>query len=211
MKVLKRNQIVVFVIALMLVTAGYLNFTTNNINNDSEQVSTMAVENELNVATTSNTTNDVNIGEAKLVSGNVVNENEDKKEERKEENKEKETSAKTENDDYFSSSKLQRDVVYSQTIESYQKILDSTSISNEQKAIAQNEISKINEIKNAIMISENLIKTKGIEDVVIFVNDSSISVILKGSEVQPEIIAQVQNIVSRELKTEIENIHISNK
>ncbi len=29
-KLLKKNQVVVYVIALMLVVAGYLNFTTNN-------------------------------------------------------------------------------------------------------------------------------------------------------------------------------------
>ncbi len=32
MKVLKRNQVVIFVIALMLVTAGYLNFMQNDAN-----------------------------------------------------------------------------------------------------------------------------------------------------------------------------------
>lgn len=30
MKVLKRNQLIILVIALMLVTAGYLNFTSKN-------------------------------------------------------------------------------------------------------------------------------------------------------------------------------------
>ena len=61
------------------------------------------------------------------------------------------------------------------------------------------------------MIAENLIKTKGFQDVVIFVNGQSISVILQGDELKQEEIAQVQNIVAREMKAEIENIHISNK
>lgn len=30
MKMFKKNQIIIYVIALMLVTAGYLNYTTNN-------------------------------------------------------------------------------------------------------------------------------------------------------------------------------------
>ena len=45
-------------------------------------------------------------------------------------------------------------------LESYQKILDNSSVSSEQKAIATQEISKINNQKNAIMIAENLIKIK---------------------------------------------------
>ena len=32
MKVLKRNQLIILVVSLMLITAGYLNFTTNQEN-----------------------------------------------------------------------------------------------------------------------------------------------------------------------------------
>ena len=61
------------------------------------------------------------------------------------------------------------------------------------------------------MIAENLIKNKEVEDVIIFVNDQSISVIVKAEELTAEQIAQIQNIVARELKAEIDNIHISTK
>ena len=61
------------------------------------------------------------------------------------------------------------------------------------------------------MIAENLIQTKGFEDCVILVNDKSINIIVKAEELKPEEIAQIQNIASRELKAEIEDIHISNK
>ena len=114
-------------------------------------------------------------------------------------------------DDYFTESKLTRDKMYSQMLESYQKILESSNLDEAQKQIASQEINNINNKKNAIMISENLIKNKGIEDVVIFVNDKSISVIVKASDLTEEQIAQVQNIIARELNAEIDNIHISTK
>ena len=101
--------------------------------------------------------------------------------------------------------------MYSQMIESYQKILEKTTVSESQKTTAQAEITKINEQKNAIMITENLIKTKGFEDLIIFINDDSINVIIKSKELQTDQIAQIQNIITRELKAKIENIHISNK
>ena len=101
--------------------------------------------------------------------------------------------------------------MYSQMLESYQNILENSQISETQKEISQNEIKNINDTKNAIMIAENLIKNKGFEDVVIFVNGESISVIIKGAEITPEQIAQIQNIISRELSAEVDNIHISNK
>ena len=114
-------------------------------------------------------------------------------------------------DDYYASSKLERDKMYSQMLETYQKILESTTISQEQKAISEQEISKINQTKNAIMIAENLISTKGFNNSVIFVNDNSVNVVVKAENLGTEQIAQIQNIISRELKVEIENIHISHK
>ena len=61
------------------------------------------------------------------------------------------------------------------------------------------------------MICENLIQTKGFENSVIFVNGDSISVVIRSDEMTQEEVAQVQNIISREMKAEIENIHISTK
>jgi len=114
-------------------------------------------------------------------------------------------------DNYFVESKLTRDKMYSQMLESYQKILESSNVSETQKQISTQEITNINNKKNAIMICENLIKNKGIEDVVIFINDKSISVITKTQNLTDEQIAQVQNIISRELSAKIDDIHISTK
>ena len=61
------------------------------------------------------------------------------------------------------------------------------------------------------MICENLISTKGFENCVIFVNVDSISVIVKAQELKADEIAQIQNIVSREMDAKIENIHIMKK
>lgn len=116
-----------------------------------------------------------------------------------------------EDDEYFTKSRLERDTMYSQMLETYQKILENSQIANDQKSIAQTEIKRINDLKNAVMICENLIKTKGFEDVIIFVNDKSISVIIKKDNLETQEIAQIQNIVVRELNAEIDDVHISTK
>lgn len=236
MKIIKKNQIIIFVIALMLVTAGYLNYTTGEGEDtlatsgladnaevaeigDAKLVSSNSLTNEESSSISSEKNNNISNN---TVSSNVVNneENQGKTniESNNVENGEKTVTTSTKNsnknnDDYFTNSRLTRDTMYSQMIESYQKILNNTSVSADQKAISQTEIKKINDLKNSIMICENLIKTKGISDVVIFANDTSISVIIKtnGEEVTKEQAAQIQNIVAREMKAEIENIHISNK
>ena len=219
MKILKKNQIIIFVIAFMLITAGYLNYTTGD---KKDFLSTSSLMDSEEVA---------GIGDAKLVSSNNVVEQENKVSESTEEknnvedkqssgeiveNEEDDTiqevSSKPESQDsYFTSSRLGRDTMYSQMIESYEKILQNETISSEQKAIAQTEIKKINDLKNSIMITENLIKTKGFEDVVIFVNDTSVNVIIKAEKLEQEQTAQIQNIITRELKADINNVHISNK
>ena len=114
-------------------------------------------------------------------------------------------------DDYFSKSKLERDTMYSQTIETYQNILNNDNVPDSQKNIATEQITKINEVKNSIMICENLIQTKGFKDCVIFVNGDSVSIVIQSDKLEVEDIAQIQNIVAREMKASIENIHISNK
>ena len=210
MQILKRNQIIILVVALMLVSAGYLNFVTRQNEN---AIATSVQDENIQVA---------GIGDAKLVSSNgIVEQNEIISDDLNNQNNvienEIDATISTNSDiaqddsNYFSSSRLNRETMYSQMIESYQKILENESISETQKAIAQTEIQNINKTKNKIMICENLIKTKQIEDLVIFVNDKSISVVVKANKLEQEQIAQIQNIIAREMETDITNIHISNK
>ena len=112
---------------------------------------------------------------------------------------------------YFVASRLERDKMYSQMLESYQKLAEDTAVPAEQKNISTQEISNINNRKNAIMIAENLIKNLGFEDVVIFVNNNSTSVIVKSENLSEADVAQIQNIVCREVGVEVGSIHISLK
>lgn len=232
-QILKKNQIIISVIAIMLIAAGYMNYTSNE-------------KQALETAVLTDSEKYAGIGDATLVSANVADnndlvnndetqntdnenndtsKNEDKKDEIKSNEQNTETTENavqneintfttvTENsgNQYFAELRLERDKMYSQMLESYQKILSNSQISETQKEISENEIKKINDTRNAIMIAENLIKNKGFQDLIIFINGDSISIIVKAKELKEEQIAQIQNIISRELKGEIENIHISNK
>ena len=114
-------------------------------------------------------------------------------------------------DTYFTTSKLERENIYSQTLETYQEIYNNTNSTAEQKSAAIDEIAKINKQRNAIMIAENLCIAKGFENIVIFANSNNISIIVKAEKLEPEQIAQIQNIVSRELEVGAEYINISTK
>ena len=208
MKIIKKNELTILVIALMLVTAGYLDYIGKN---KTEQVSS-EITNQEEVASNPNTEEQqeeiAKLGDAKLVSDNQEQTQEVFSEEEKKEEENKEAK---EDDGYFVSAKLDRTNMYSQVIENYQKIIENPNVSEEQKAITTQEIAKINQTQNAIMISENLLLAKGFDKCIIFVNDKSISVIIGKENLSPEEIAQIQNIISREMKAEIENIHIATK
>ena len=222
MKILKKNQIVIYVIAIMLMTAGYLNYSTNDSNNSVETSMNIESKDDSKLA---------DIGDATLVNSNDVVESNTQAQETTEEaennttdnenTKENETqtnevetstdSVKNSKDDYFSKSKLERETMYSQMLETYEKVLNSTNAEEVQQQSATTEIKNINDTKNSIMICENLIQTKGFEDCVIFVNGDSVSIIVKKDELAKEDVAQIQNIISREMNSQIENIHIANK
>lgn len=212
MKILKKNQLIILVISLMLVTAGYLNFTTTDNNQssvntvaelgDATLVSSNDVENQNNIV--ENTEEDYEKESNETVENNEVASSETS-------SVENETQTTAQEDTYFTTSKLERENIYSQMLETYQEIYNNTNSTSEQKTTAIEEIAKINKTKNAIMIAENLVIAKGFKNIVIFANDNSVSVIIEAEALEPEQIAQIQNIVSRELSAEVDNIHISNK
>lgn len=205
MKVIKRNQLIILVVSFMLITVGYLNFISDND------------------ATTQTAELFAELGDATLVSTDAIVENEEientvgmenevmeNTENNSEENIVK-TNAEAVDDTYFTTSKLERENMYSQMLETYQQIYNNAEASTDQKTSAIEEIAKINKTKNAIMIAENLLWAKGFKNIVIFVNENSISVIVGETELRIEQIAQIQNIVSRELNVDAGTIHVSTK
>ena len=237
--IFKRNQIIVFTIGLMIITSGYLSYMNNNKEgNASLTASDIADSEEMasigdaklvsaNVAEDTNSMNSNSLTEeaddTNTIDTNTIDSNsiDNTLENNTGSNNDDATTTVTTSssninstqdiDSYFTSSRLERESMYSQRIENYQDILNNSNVSEAQKKTAQAEITKLNNEQNAIMIAENLIKTKGIEDLIIFVNGESINVIVKGDEVKKEEIAQMQNIITRELEADIGNIHIMNK
>lgn len=216
MKIIKKNQLTILVLALMLVTAGYLNYNSNQTVTtegeiasigDATLVSSNSVisENTSNANNISNTTNGI-VSNSNLVD-NTVSTNNTSDNTTVATNSE----AATKNEDYYTFSRLERDTMYSEMLESYQKILDSTTTSSKQKEEAQKEITIINNTKNAIMITENLIKTKGFEDCIVFSNDDSVNAVIKKEKLTKEDTAQIQSIIAREMNSKLENIHIMTK
>lgn len=188
--VIKKNQILAWMVTIMLGVAGYLNHINAPSKNFDVEVSGVIEE---------------SLGDAVLVDSNNLVSNVDGYMENIETNAKLITA-----NEYFAESRIERNNNYAERIEVYEKMLENESLEAEQKNIAQEEIKKINNQKNAISVAENLIKLKGFEDVVIMQNAESINVIVAETELTEAKIAQLQNIVQNELNSLPENIHITN-
>lgn len=198
------KQIFLSCIAIGLIALGYTNYSFNN-KDESIEVSSRNSENE------------INLGDVELVSSTPINSNyiegivsNDNLQNCVETNTTPNYLLE-DNSNYFEETRIERDRMYSETIETYQRIVESNQTMQDQKAIATQEITNITNKKNSILICENLIKNKGFKDVVILENNGNVSVIVKSTSLSQEQISKIQNIVSRELNVEMSNISISNK
>ena len=178
--IIKKNQILAWMLTIMLSVAGYLNYINDPRRNFDVEV-TGIIENDL--------------GDAVLVDSDNLVSNIDNYMETIEID-----SKMLAANEYFASSRIERNKNYAESIEVYEKMLENTNLENSQKEVAQEEIKKI----------ENLIKLKGFGDVVIMKNEESINVVVAEENLTESKIAQIQNIIQNELNSKIENIHINN-
>lgn len=204
--IIKKKEVLIGILAAFFMIVGFISYKPNK---QGEYGKIADVENYSE-----------RIGDATLVSSNQIIDNETNQEEASNLVPNEETEAtNTEdietqiesNSNYFKQAKMDRNNTYSETIEIYENMLESTNITSDQKAIAQNEITNITNEKKTIQTAENLIKMKGFADVVIFKNATGITVIVKSDVLLQEQVAQIQNIIEREFQIESKNINITNK
>jgi stage III sporulation protein AH len=190
----KVKQMTLVIFGVILLGVGFMNYKTDT----EETAQKIAIVN----------TNTERTGDVELVSSNAIVENENIVTSAIVENETNEVTVES-SDDYFSQTKLERDTMYSQMLESYQKIVDNKDLAETQKSIAVQEIDKINQAQNSIMIAENLIMNKGFENAVILVNNNVVNVVVKTAYLGNEDIGKIQNIIQREFDVDLEDVNIS--
>ena len=179
----KAKQIIMISISFFLIMFGYFNFRLSN--KDNTYISSRA--------------NETNLGDVELVSS-VPIDDEGKIEDIVPNDDIQTNNEVKELNNYFEETKIERDKMYSQMWETYQK-----------KAVAMQEITNLTNTKNGIMISENLIKNKGFENVVIMVNSGNVNVVVKYPKLSKEQVSQIQNIIEREFNVNANDVNISVK
>lgn len=191
MKIVKRSTLALLSVGLMVTVAGYINYKYNP-------------EREKNLGQTvyvngkdSFTYENVSIYENEEESINTNSSNENN----------------VVQDDSIAVFKYDRDNMFSELSENYTKIIANSNTSTEQVNEYQKKLDELIEKKNLIMMVENVIKSKGIEDIVIIpTNNDNINVVVKSSEeLKQEQIAQIQQILVDQLGADPNKLSITEK
>lgn len=193
MNIERKKQITLCVVAITLIGIGYMNHVKENSN-------LISVEYEID---------DNNIGDVKLVNSDSLIMEENVVENVIVNQEKFQNEVEVEND-YYTKTKLERDIMFSEMLETYNEIINNTEVSDVQKSIAIQEIKNINDQKNGIMVTENLIKNKGYEDVVVLINNDTVTAVVKKEMLYDIDIVKIQNIIEEKLGYTAEKITITN-
>lgn len=207
--ILKKNQVIITALAIMIAVAGYLNFT--------EGKSDMVMANlheELTYADMDNSLMDLSeedlaeqaSGETitvadngEVVSSGEVNENAG-------------TAVMVSNtieSDFFSSARLTREQTRAKNKEILMEIVNNENVAEVQKEEAVNNIVNLTAISEMESATEILLEAKGFTDVVVSIVDGNADVIVNANELTEQQIAQIQDIVKRKTEFSAENIVIT--
>ena len=201
-KIFKKNQIIVTVLAILIVIAGYLKYTDANFNDKNKEVA-----NEIYESTYG--TDDI------LSNGEIASLDENESEEVKadDENETGEvmeettlqpgeavmTSSKL--TDFIIQARIDREQIRSKNKETLLKVINDETVSEKEKTSAVEamvEITKSSELENTI---ETLLEAKGFSNVIVTLSDNQIDVIIDEQEITDQKRAQIEETIKR--KTDI--------
>lgn len=201
-KRLRKNQIAITSLAIMIAIAGYLNFTNVDV---FEEASITPVKTD---RVDSIDTMDISDGDS-LISEKVDDE---VTEEEQEEEKEKAGEAvltQANVQEYVAGARLDREQNHSKTKESLNDIINNDSLEEESKKEAIEELTKLTKIIEYETTIEQLLASKGFENAVVSIGDNTIDVILNFDELSQSQRAQIEDIITRKTGYSISQIVIS--
>lgn len=222
-KVVRKNQIIITALALMIAVAGYVSYTQTNASDSTvetaadEVADTYEISDEDAVAEIFTDTEDngqtASADDAQTTSGESVETQDgeaagDSAAEEQNAGETVLTSADTVTD-FAAEVKLDREQVRSKNKETLLDIVNNTSISDAQKQEAVDAMIAMTDVAERENAAELLLEAKGFTDVVVSITDDTADVVLNMGDVTDAKRAQVEDIVKRKTGIEGENIVIT--
>ena len=201
-KVLKKNQIIITALGVMVAIAGYMSIT------DKEQMtmSTGGTEEDAQVSDISE--EDIVLDEDDSVSGSAATASNEKVSS-KENAGEAVLVSNTVKGNYFEEAKLSREQTRAKNKETLTSLVNNKNASNAQKDKAMNEIVKMTEVNEKETATENLLAAKGFAEAVVTILSDSVDVVVNAEDLTEQQIAQIEDVVKRKTECSADKIVIS--
>lgn len=195
MKKIKKNQIIITVLAIMIAVAGYINYTGNLTNaiNAGKEGATDALGNPVDEVSGDILSNDAEPdansleepGSALFTSGTAVSSS------------------------VISNAKLSREQVRAKNKELLMEIVNDTSISEESKKDAIAKLSAITDDSEKELAAELLLEAKGFTGAVVSVLDGNVDVVINKTSITDTERAQIEDVVKRKTGVTADKITIN--
>ena len=215
-RLFRKNQIIITSLAIMIVIAGYLNFTADQ---------TKPVKQE-SAAETAEKIREENIQAEEAAAGAEADITSFPDEDLASVSAEAESTADTETPEgekvgeavltssasagaFSASAKLNREQVRSKNEASLLEIINNTDISEDMKADAIASMNRMTDRAEKELDAELLLEAKGFKDSVVSINDDSVDVIVGAAEITDEQKAQIEDIVTRKTERNVSDIVIT--
>ena len=215
-RLFRKNQIIITSLAIMIVIAGYLNFTADQ---------TKPVKQEA-TAETAEKIREENIQAEEAAAGAEADITSFPDEDLASVSAEAESTADTETPEgekvgeavltssasagaFSASAKLNREQVRSKNEASLLEIINNTDISEDMKADAIASMNRMTDRAEKELDAELLLEAKGFKDSVVSTNDDSVDVIVGAAEITDEQKAQIEDIVTRKTERNVSDIVIT--
>ena len=215
-RLFRKNQIIITSLAIMIVIAGYLNFTEDQ---------TKPVKQEA-AAETAEKIREENIQAEEAAAGAEADITSFPDEDLASVSAEAESTADTETPEgekvgeavltssasagaFSASAKLNREQVRSKNEASLLEIINNTDISEDMKADAIASMNRMTDRAEKELDAELLLEAKGFKDSVVSINDDSVDVIVGAAEITDEQKAQIEDIVTRKTERNVSDIVIT--
>ena len=220
-KIFKKNQVIITALALMLCAAGYLQFS------DAGKDAGDETENsgyELNVSDNEGTGEEgmsedgvtINVGNMEdsaaevSDSGNETADTRDSVTDGEEHQVGEAVMVSTTiQGNFTTNARLVREQRRAQSKESLMAIINSTTLSEEQKQSAVETLVNLTTIAEKENAAELLLEAKGFADPIVNISENEVDVVINATSVSDQQIAQIEDIVTRKTGYEVEDITIT--
>lgn len=205
-KVLKKNQVIVTGLALMIAVAGYLNYSGQIFditNEDALETTSDVIDNSLVDITGENDTTET-VAEIDSMDLDIVSEDvtvEDTPGEA--------VLTSSTVSEFIADAKITREQVRAESKETLESLIDNEQLSSEQKEDAVNQLIAMTEIAEQEVTIETLLEAKGFNDVVVTLTESTADVVVIQDDVTDANLAQIEDIVTRSTDITAENVVIT--